>query len=183
MSLKQPGPHMRIKTPAVGAIALATLPATTFATNGHVSHGYGTISAGLAGTGSALSQDSMAAATNLAVMAFVGSRIDGGLEVFSSRRRYTVDGGAPNTPQTFYLAPDSVSSENKAFFIPHFGYTRDLDIGHSLGLSIFANGGMNTEYSGNNGGTYGGGKTGVNLEQVFIAPTWSWEFSTLKGRL
>src|SRR5690554_8088728 len=100
-----------------------------------------------------------------------------GLEIFSPRRSYTVEGGAPNTAQTFYLAPGAVSSENKAFFIPHFGYNRDLDNGHSLGLSIFANGGMNTEYSGDNGGTFGGGKTGVNLEQVFIAPTWSWEFS------
>lgn len=36
---------------------------------------------------------------------------------------------------------------------------------------------MNTEYSGENGGTFGAGKTGVNLEQLFIAPTWSWEFT------
>ncbi|MFV8570182.1 OmpP1/FadL family transporter [Marinobacter sp. SBS5] len=160
------------------AIALTSLlPGTAAATNGYFSHGYGTINSGMAGAGTALSQDSIAAATNPAGMAFVGSRIDGGLEVFSPRRKYTVEGGAPNTPQTFYLAPGTVSSENEAFLIPHFGYNRALSNGHSVGLSIFANGGMNTEYSGKNGGTYGGGKTGVNLEQLFIAPTWSWEYS------
>ncbi|WP_372964427.1 OmpP1/FadL family transporter [Marinobacter sp.] len=156
----------------------ALLPGTAAATNGYFSHGYGTINAGMAGAGTALSQDSIAAATNPAGMAFVGSRIDGGLEAFSPRRRYSVEGGAPNIPnQTFYLAPGSVSSKNGAFLIPHFGYNRSLNNGHSLGLSIFANGGMNTEYSGAQGGTFGAGKTGVNLEQLFIAPTWSWEFS------
>src|SRR5690606_4741764 len=77
----------------------------------------------------------------------------------------------------FYLAPGIVSSKNEAFLIPHFGYNRALGNGHSFGLSVFANGGMNTEYSGENGGTFGAGKTGVNLEQLFIAPTWSWEFT------
>src|SRR5690554_2388222 len=102
MSLNQPVLHMRIKI-ALGVIALAILPTTVLATNGYFSHGYGTISAGMAGAGSALSQDSMAAATNPAGMAFVGSRTDGGLEIFSPRRRYTVEGGAPSTPGTFYL--------------------------------------------------------------------------------
>ncbi|HBM50310.1 MAG TPA: hypothetical protein DD385_09250, partial [Marinobacter sp.] len=115
---------------------------------------------------------------NPAGMAFVGSRVDGGLEVFSPRRRYGVEGGVmPPPARTFYLAPGTVQSENDAFLIPHFGYNRALGNGHSLGLSVFANGGMNTEYSGENGGTFGAGKTGVNLEQLFIAPTWSWEFS------
>ena len=68
---------------ALGAAALTTLfPATALATNGYFSHGYGTISKGLAGAGTALSQDSVAAATNPAGMAFVGNRVDGGFEVF-----------------------------------------------------------------------------------------------------
>src|SRR5690606_17575514 len=81
----------------------------------------------------------------------------------------------------FYLAPGKVSSKNEAFLIPHFGYNRALGNGHSFGLSVFANGGMNTEYSGENGGTFGAGKTGVNLEQLFIAPTWSWEVTDGQG--
>ncbi|GGC60174.1 OmpP1/FadL family transporter [Marinobacter halophilus] len=169
---------MRFKHALATAALTTVLPSAAFATNGYFSHGYGTINAGMAGAGTALSQDSIAAATNPAGMAFVGSRMDGGLEFFSPRRNYRVEGGVMTPPQgTFYLAPGKVSSKNDAFLIPHFGYNRALDNGHSLGLSIFANGGMNTEYSGANGGTFGAGKTGVNLEQLFIAPTWSWEFA------
>ena len=169
---------MRLTGFLAAAAATSLLPCTALATNGYFSHGYGTINAGMAGAGTALSQDSIAAATNPAGMAFVGSRVDGGLEIFSPRRRYAIEGGAANIPgQTFYLAPGTVQSKNEAFLIPHFGYNRTLGNGHSFGLSVFANGGMNTEYSGANGGTFGAGKTGVNLEQLFIAPTWSWEFS------
>ena len=155
---------MRLKQAMATAALSSLLPSVAFATNGYFSHGYGTINAGMAGAGAALSQDSIAAATNPAGMAFVGSRVDGGLEVFSPRRRYDIEGGAPNIPgQTFYLAPGTVQSKNDAFLIPHFGYNQALGNGHSLGLSVFANGGMNTEYSGENGGTFGAGKTGVNL--------------------
>ena len=170
---------MRLTRFLAAAAATSLLPCTALATNGYFSHGYGTINAGMAGAGTALSQDSIAAATNPAGMAFVGSRVDGGLEIFSPRRRYDIEGGAPNIPgQTFYLAPGTVQSENDAFLIPHFGYNRAMGNGHSFGLSVFANGGMNTEYEPGVAGTFGApGKTGVNLEQLFIAPTWSWEFS------
>lgn len=168
---------MRLSRILATTILIAAAPSAALATNGYFSHGYGTINAGLAGAGTALSQDSIAAATNPAGMAFVGNRMDGGIEIFSPRRRYNVEGGEANTAQTFYLAPGTVQSENDAFLIPHFGYNRAIGNGHSFGLSVFANGGMNTEYSGENGGTFGAGKTGVNLEQLFIAPTWSWEFT------
>ena len=46
-------------------------PMTALATNGYFSHGYGTISKGMAGAGTALSQDSIAAA---GVMRPQGSR-------------------------------------------------------------------------------------------------------------
>ncbi|HLT14698.1 MAG TPA: hypothetical protein VK006_11435 [Marinobacter sp.] len=78
---------MRI-TRFLATAALTTLvPGTALATNGYFSHGYGTKNAGMAGAGTALSQDSIAAATNPAGMAFVGSRVDGGLEVFSISRQ------------------------------------------------------------------------------------------------
>ena len=76
---------MRIKL-ALGVAALTALsPVTAHATNGYFSHGYGTISKGMAGAGTALSQDSIAAATNPAGMAFIGNRIDGGFEVFFAK--------------------------------------------------------------------------------------------------
>lgn len=52
---------------ACAVTAALTIPMTAMATNGYFSHGYGTKNKGLAGGGVALSQDAMAAATNLRV--------------------------------------------------------------------------------------------------------------------
>ncbi|HAP52971.1 MAG TPA: hypothetical protein DCQ60_08470 [Marinobacter adhaerens] len=167
---------MRIKL-ALGVAALTAFsPMTALATNGYFSHGYGTISKGMAGAGTALSQDSIAAATNPAGMAFVGNRIDGGFEVFSPRREYTVEGPV-SPPPAFSLQPGTYKSSRNGFVIPHLGFNRELSDTTSFGVSVFANGGMNTDYSGESGGPFYAGRTGVNLEQLFIAPTWSWEFS------
>ncbi|TDR51608.1 long-chain fatty acid transport protein [Halomonas ventosae] len=166
---------MRLKHSLLVLAALA--PAQALATNGYFSHGYGTINQGMAGAGTALAQDSIAAATNPAGMAFIGDRADVGAELFSPHREYRVEGGGPRSPQTFYLMPGTRESENEAFLIPHLGYNRQVTETQTLGLSVFANGGMNTEYDGSNGGTFGGGKAGVNLEQGFIAPTWTWRFA------
>jgi long-chain fatty acid transport protein len=170
---------MRLKTALTIATASALLPTAAFATNGYFSHGYGTINKGMAGAGTALSQDSIAAATNPAGMAFVGNRIDGGLELFSPRREYSVSGANPNPPPNgaFYLRPGTYKSDSNVFAIPHFGINHQLDDRNTVGVSVFANGGMNTDYSGEKGGPFYGGDTGVNLEQLFIAPTWTWKFS------
>jgi len=167
---------MRIKL-ALGVAALTAFsPMTALATNGYFSHGYGTISKGMAGAGTALSQDSIAAATNPAGMAFVGNRIDGGFEVFSPRREYSVNGN-PGPGDMFPLAPGTYKSSRNGFVIPHLGFNRELSDTTRFGVSVYANGGMNTDYSGESGGPFYAGRTGVNLEQLFIAPTWSWEFS------
>ncbi|MGM0914344.1 MAG: OmpP1/FadL family transporter [Pseudomonadota bacterium] len=155
----------------------ALAPAQALATNGYFSHGYGTINQGMAGAGTALSQDSIAAATNPAGMAFIGNRADIGAELFSPRREYSVEGGGPQSQETFYLMTGSRESENEAFVIPSAGYNHQLTERQTLGVSIFANGGMNTEYSGRDGGTFGAGEAGVNLEQLFIAPTWTWKLN------
>ncbi|MCK7546587.1 OmpP1/FadL family transporter [Marinobacter koreensis] len=170
---------MRLKKALTIATASALLPTAAFATNGYFSHGYGTINKGMAGAGTALSQDSIAAATNPAGMAFVGNRIDGGLELFSPRREYSVSGANPNPApnSAFYLRPGTYKSDSNVFAIPHFGINHQLDDRNTVGVSVFANGGMNTDYSGENGGPFYGGDTGVNLEQLFIAPTWTWKFS------
>lgn len=167
---------MRLTTALSIAAASALLPSVASATNGYFSHGYGTISSGMAGAGAALAQDSIAAATNPAGLAFVGDRVDGGLELFSPRRKYEVEGPmAP--PPAFSLQPGSYQSSRDAFVIPHFGANHRINDRHALGVSVFANGGMNTSYPGDNGGPFYGGRTGVNLEQLYIAPTWSWKFA------
>eukprot|EP00003_Mantamonas_plastica_P004247 TRINITY_DN1336_c0_g1_i2.p1 TRINITY_DN1336_c0_g1~~TRINITY_DN1336_c0_g1_i2.p1 ORF type:complete len:418 (-),score=65.50 TRINITY_DN1336_c0_g1_i2:1793-3046(-) len=167
---------MRLTLPLAIAAATALAPTAAFATNGYFSHGYGTISKGMAGAGTALSQDSIAAATNPAGMAFIGNRVDGGFEIFSPRREYTVD-GSPAQGDMFPLQPGTYKSSRDGFVIPHFGFNTQLSEVTTFGVSVFANGGMNTDYPGGTGGPFYGGRTGVNMEQLFIAPTWSWEFS------
>ncbi|ACL73282.1 SalD [Thioalkalivibrio sulfidiphilus HL-EbGr7] len=153
------------------------------ATNGYFSHGYGTTSKGLAGAGVALSQDSLAAATNPAGMVTLGDRIDLGAALFSPRRSYSVSGmGAPDffpdpddlAASGFPLATGSVDSRSDYFLVPHFGWNRMLDDQSSIGISVYGNGGMNTDYPNDMfGGTFYGGAAGVDLMQLFIAPTYS----------
>lgn len=152
------------------------------ATNGYFSHGYSTKEKGLAGAGTAYSQDAMAAATNPAGMAFVGERMDIGAGFFSPSRTYKVTGTphAPEGPGGTYpfgslinAAPgQSVESDNEMFLIPHFAYNWQLNTDSTVGVSVYGNGGMNTEYPASStpfgAGTFGAGTTGVNLEQLFV---------------
>ncbi len=153
------------------------------ATNGYFGHGYSTKEKGLAGAGTALSQDSMAAATNPAGMAFIGSRLDIGAALFSpSPRSYTVTGTpvAPGLPPpsppfgSFVNATpgQTVESDSDFFLIPHFGYNHELGNDSTVGVSVYGNGGMNTNYSAaktpGGAGLFGDGDVGVNLEQLFI---------------
>ena len=142
------------------------------ATNGYFMPGYSTKNKGLAGAGAALSQDAMAAAVNPAGMAFVGRRVDLGLSIFSpSPRSYTVNGNPSGFPGTFGLAPGEVESENDYFLLPHGAYNHVLNDTTTLGIAVYGNGGMNTEYkptASNPAGTFGAGTAGINLEQMFF---------------
>jgi len=168
----------------VSAIVLA--PSAAFATNGYFAHGYSTKSNGLAGAGVALPQDAMAAATNPAGMVHVGSRVDVGAALFSPRREYTVEGAPSGFPETVGLFPGTEESSSDYFLMPHFGWNKMLSDKSSIGISIYGNGGMNTNYSSSaNGGlgTFFGGMVpgaeagaGVDLTQLFIAPTYSRKF-------
>jgi len=155
-------------------LALVAVPAAE-ATNGYLVHGIGTRNKGLAGAGSALPQDSMAAAVNPASLAFVGKRYDAGLALFSPQREYTVTGNPSGFPGTFGLAPGTVQSDSELFFVPHFGANWKVGDQGSLGLTLFGQGGMNADYPTNT--FFGSTPTGIDLSQMFIAPT----YATLLG--
>ena len=144
----------------------------TFATNGYLAHGYGIKSKGMAGAGVALPQDALIAATNPAGIAFVGNRLDFGVSVFSPRRSYEVEGTPSASPA---LAPGKVDSDREYFIIPEFGVTWQLDDHKAVGITITGNGGMNTKYAASDN-TFGGGAAGIDLAQLFIAPTFSYRF-------
>lgn len=162
---------------AAAALALAlAAPGAAFATNGYFSHGYGMKAKGMAGAGIALPQDALAAATNPAGMALVGSRMDFGADVFAPRRGGEIVGnvGVPS----FNVPPlnGSYNGDGRdTFLIPEFGYNRMINPNLSVGLAMYGNGGMNTTYRASPFAMMGGSSpSGVDLSQLFIAPTVAW---------
>lgn len=147
---------------AAVAAAFALAPASALATNGYFAHGYGMKSKGMAGVGIALPQDAIAASANPAGMAYVGNRIDFGLDLFRPQREAerNADG------RTFD------ANDEEYFFIPEFGYNQMLDEQRAVGVSVFGNGGLNTAYNESPFG-FGDVDTGVDLAQLFITPTYA----------
>ena len=151
-------------------MALAGLAGSAFATDGYFSHGYGMKAKGMGGAATAMADDAMGGANNPASMAFVGNRLDLGVDLFSPRRESSRTGAG--------LFPNGTSnSDSNYFLIPEFGYNYMVNNDLALGVTAYGNGGMNTNYKAL-GGVYGNanllggdGKLGVNLMQLIIAPT------------
>jgi len=164
------------RTPLHGAAcALALVATPALATNGYFSHGYGTKNKALAGAGVALPQDALTVASNPAGLARVGSRLDVGAAVFAPHRSYQA---AASGMGDFVNSDGSgVDSGRNLFLVPHFGYSRQLGDGNSIGLAVYGNGGMNSFYAAadtpGGAGTFGAGTAGVDLSQLFIAPTYA----------
>jgi long-chain fatty acid transport protein len=151
------------------AVTAALLPAAAFATTGYFSHGYGMKAKSMGGVGIALPQDSLAAAINPAGMALIGNRMDLGVDWFKPDRGADVVGNP-----LFSGSYDGNGAES--FLIPEFGYNRMLNPNLALGVSVYGNGGMNTEYTRSPFGALGGSSpAGVDLSQLFIAPTIAWK--------
>jgi long-chain fatty acid transport protein len=151
-------------------IATAVILATPLmATDGYLQTGFGVIQQGQGGAGVALPQDSLAAATNPAGMVFVGNRFDLGLTLFRPIRSGTITGNQlpPGYPDVNGIYD---GSRLKDFAIPELGFNHLFSPRLSLGVSMYANGGMNTSYV-TPIPLLGSTKAGVDLQQLFIAPT------------
>jgi long-chain fatty acid transport protein len=162
------------------------------ATDGYFQHGYGIISKGMAGASTALANDTFGGATNPAKMVFVGDRFDVGVDLFSPRR------SAERSGSSALLGPldGSADSDSNLFAVPEFGYNRMINPRLAFGVSVYGNGGMNTDYPGGQipsasacAGFYGTptpgpynllcgtGRLGVDLIQLVVAPTLSYKLS------
>ncbi len=146
------------------AIGAAT---SALATDGYFQLGYGTPYVGMGGAGVALSLNTMAPATNPAADAFVlGYDVNFGF--FNPNRQFTVTGNPSGYPGTFGLQPGTVKSGDSLFLVPGLGANWKLNDAMTLGVALYGNGGMNTSYAES---VFYAGRTGVNLSQMFIAPT------------
>ncbi len=159
-------------------VAIATASGSAFATNGYFSHGYGIKAKSMGGVGIALPQDSLAAATNPAGMAMVGDRMDFGVDLFAPIRTATWTGTSAGgfINNAYSQAPGDYKSGKNLFAIPEFGYNKMLGWDMAVGINVYGNGGMNTDYgkiviAGSTSNTYS------NLEQMFIAPTFAWRIN------
>lgn len=176
------------------AVLMALAPMGAMATNGYFSHGYGMKAKGMGGAATATASDAFGGANNPAAMVWAGDRMDIGLDLFSPRRDVSRTGSSG-----FGTGMDgSVNSGSNLFAIPEFGYNKMLGWNMSAGITVYGNGGMNTDYDGGQiaavgtacgtqaqgfnqasqqAGPYnllcGAGKLGVNFEQLIISPTFA----------
>jgi len=155
------------------ALMLTLTPLVAHATDGYFTNGYGTCSQGMGGAGVAFALGQISPATNPAALAAGSAGWELGFGLFNPNRSYDVTGAPSGYPGTFGLAPGEVSSGSSLFVMPHFGFSTRVG-GHSVvGLALYGNGGMNTNYDTK---TFGFSPTGVNMSQLFIAPTWATTF-------
>lgn len=166
------------------ALALAAgAPVLACATDGYFSHGYGMQSKGMGGAAVAVAESAFGAASNPATMVFAGSRFEIGVDLFSPWRKAERSG----TPVQAGL-DGSAESDSNYFGIPELAYNRVVGPSLSWGVTVYGNGGMNTDYPGDalpaasacqnfNPGQQaynllcGSGRLGVDLSQLVIAPS------------
>lgn len=161
------------------ALCIALLVAATGvqATDGYFSHGYGMKAKGRGGASIAMTGDAFGGANNPASMVRTGDRIDLGVDFFSPQRESSRSGLGPGLD-------GRVKSDKDFFPVPEFGYNHMLADNMALGVTVYGNGGMNTDYA---GGQFncgfgpanmlcGVGHLGVDLSQLVIAPTFSYAF-------
>jgi long-chain fatty acid transport protein len=177
---------------------LASAPA--YATNGYAMHGIGMHAKGMGGASIAFPQDGVSFGQNPAALAVIGNRLDVGIDIFRPIRDAEICGecALANPPAVPNFVPYD-GSESEWFFIPEFAFSRAIDDQLSVGVSVFGNGGLNTDYGNGiplfNTPIVGfmppaqpnqpptpiyqplSGDTGINLQQAFIVPTLSFKIN------
>lgn len=173
--------------PLAVALVLGGSLTSAFATNGYFSHGYGMKAKGMGGASVAMTDNAFAGANNPAVAAWAGNRVEVGVDVFMPKRGMERTGGGAPGPGV--LGAVTLDSDSNTFYVPEFGYNRAISKNLGVGITVYGNGGMNTDYAGGNydcsaiGGSpagnvlCGAGRLGVNLEQLIIAPTIAYKVS------
>jgi len=166
------------------ASSLMTMNA--FATEGYFTNGAGARNKAMAGAGVADSRDATSMVINPAGMVGNGTELDVAVSLFSPKRKFIGSGGPGFTTNSV-----NESSEN-LFAIPNIAFIKAIDDTSSWGISIAANGGMNSNYRNvsnpacfspplpANNGVFCGGTTGVNLSQALISIGYARQYGNFK---
>ncbi len=158
--------------PLIGALLLVGMASPALATNGYFPHGYGIKAKGMGGASVAMTDNAFAGANNPAIAAWAGNRAELGVDVFMPERSMERSGSLAGLDA-------KVTSDSSSFLVPEFGYNRAINDKLGAGITVYGNGGMNTDYAGgqiNCGGgpanvLCGSGRLGVDLMQLIVAPT------------
>jgi len=183
-----------MKMKLLAAAIAAMLPLAAHATDGYFAHGYGMKAKGMGGASIAVTGDAFGGANNPATMAYAGNQFALGIDLFSPWRK------AERTDGAGFGLNGSADSDSNYFGIPEVAYNYMVRPDLALGVTVYGNGGMNTDYPGGQlpspgacgpatgpgtgfnpaPGPYnllcGNGQLGVDLSQLVIAPTIAWKF-------
>jgi len=177
-----------VKAKLIAALVAAT-PIVAFATDGYFANGYGMKSIGMGGAAIAVAQEPFGGAVNPGAMSFLDSQWQLGVAWFRPERSASRAGSGPAG------IDGSADSGSTNFFIPEFAVNWKYSPNLAVGVTVYGNGGMNTDYPGGQisvqsacgqfrggqGAPYnllcGTGSLGVDLSQLIIAPYVSWKFS------
>ncbi|MCK5903489.1 MAG: outer membrane protein transport protein, partial [Cocleimonas sp.] len=169
------------KTGLAISLSMVFVVSTAYATNGLAPTGIGQEHKSMGGAAVANPVNTMSMATNPASASFIEDGWDVELELFKPNRT-VIRKDLPGIKGKTYNG-----DEEPLFFIPGGGYKKQFGNKYAIGLSMYANGGMNTEFKKGpifiSGGDPGfpprgtaipfsrSGKTGINLAQLFVSPT------------
>jgi long-chain fatty acid transport protein len=177
----------RTATAGLLATSVLALSAPAVATNGYFTHGVGTESKAMAGTGVGSNENvgAISIASNPALGVFSDDKWQVGMSIFSPMRSYKTSGGFGGQQGAFTLSNGSYDSDNEAFPIPYVAKNWKLANDNAITFVFYGRGGMNTEWNGSQTATfdptgqggapatlpglYGAGKAGVDLSQAFLS--------------
>lgn len=144
---------------------LLFLCAPAWATNGYFAHGTSAAHKAMGGTSTALRYDSFVASSNPAGTAWLGDAFEVGVSGFSPVRHYSASARGDDAGNGIFSISEIEQhrSRNEFFLIPALSYNRAWGERGSWGITLYGNGGMNTEYQGNTA-TFGEGLIGFEAE-------------------
>jgi len=148
----------------IAAAMLVLVSGSAFATNGYFTHGVGTESKAMAGTGIGSNSDmgAIMAASNPALAVFTGNQWEVGLSFFSPMRSYAasesqLNGGLiPIDPDNGVFLPShtisagKVDSSSEFFPIPYVAKNWSLQNDAKVSFAFYGRGGMNTDWDSTN---------------------------------
>jgi long-chain fatty acid transport protein len=139
---------------------------SALATNGYFTHGVGTQSKGMAGTGVGSNADmgAIMSASNPALGVFVDDNWEAGISIFSPRRSFvagpsqlngglidlTGNGLDPGDLPSHTITPGEYDSSSEYFPIPFVAKNWSLENGANITASFYGRGGMNTDWDNSN---------------------------------